>query len=425
MWHDRTASIEIKPRFVRSGWLMLLELDGMAGGGTGILPVMKKYTWGLDLAGLSDGVGTGGVGVSPASLASAGGVGGLLAMEDMQDPNDPNDSLNYAYLYDANGNVGQLIDWAHDPNDPAGAIVARYEYDPYGDRTNYDPNVPEYEQPFRWSAKYWDDDTGLGYWGQRYYNPALARWLSRDPIEDLGGVNLYAYVGNDPVNWVDPLGLMWLLCPDYPNCPGQDGPCPGKPPWRPPPRRPVTPPRRGDWLDCMADCIQDNDPLPSLLAKALAALVGMPLPKELVAQLADLVGDHQLAGKIRASARLPGASKFTTIPSSLETALRRLTGQGAKRALRILGRLGNAAMVGYGLALAAVEAHCAVWCTAGTGEYDPENGGNMWGYGGPGNLGGLGGITRCSAYACSYEDETYREQYTEKFGVLGVLFGGE
>ncbi len=59
------------------------------------------------------------------ALLEDGGIGGLLAMDAPGDPNDSNDNLNYLYLCDANGNFGQLIDWAHDPNDPAGAIVAR------------------------------------------------------------------------------------------------------------------------------------------------------------------------------------------------------------------------------------------------------------------------------------------------------------
>jgi RHS repeat-associated protein len=45
------------------------------------------------------------------------------------------------------------------------------------------------------------------YYGFRYYNPSTGRWLSRDPIEEEGGLNLYGMVGNDPVNWIDYLGL--------------------------------------------------------------------------------------------------------------------------------------------------------------------------------------------------------------------------
>lgn len=47
----------------------------------------------------------------------------------------------------------------------------------------------------------------LIYYGYRYYDPVTGRWPSRDPIEEEGGINLYGFVGNDGVNWVDCLGL--------------------------------------------------------------------------------------------------------------------------------------------------------------------------------------------------------------------------
>jgi uncharacterized protein RhaS with RHS repeats len=45
----------------------------------------------------------------------------------------------------------------------------------------------------------------------RVYDPKDGRWLSRDPIGEAGGINLYAYVGGNPVNWIDPLGLSGIL----------------------------------------------------------------------------------------------------------------------------------------------------------------------------------------------------------------------
>ncbi|MDD4406128.1 MAG: RHS repeat-associated core domain-containing protein [Parabacteroides sp.] len=60
---------------------------------------------------------------------------------------------------------------------------------------------------FQFSTKYTDSETDLVYYGYRYYSPALGRWLSRDPIEEQGGLNLYAFVNNDPVNKVDIGGL--------------------------------------------------------------------------------------------------------------------------------------------------------------------------------------------------------------------------
>ena len=147
---------------------MLLELDGND-------DVVCKYTWGLDLS---------------QSLEGAGGIGGLLAVHDETDPNTP---LNYTYVYDANGNVGQLLDLsAGTVND---AITTHYEYDPYGNIIRTTGDYAD-ENPIRFSTKYWDDETGLGYWGYRYYNPGLGRWMNRDPLEEEGGFNIYVYVNN-------------------------------------------------------------------------------------------------------------------------------------------------------------------------------------------------------------------------------------
>jgi RHS repeat-associated protein len=61
--------------------------------------------------------------------------------------------------------------------------------------------------PFRWQTRWYDPESQHYYFLHRYYDPRLGRWLSRDPIGEEGGLNLYAYCGNDPVNRHDPLGL--------------------------------------------------------------------------------------------------------------------------------------------------------------------------------------------------------------------------
>ena len=60
---------------------------------------------------------------------------------------------------------------------------------------------------FGYTGRERHDRSGLYYYRNRFYSPQLGRFISQDPIGMLGGTNLYAYVGNDPVNWVDPLGL--------------------------------------------------------------------------------------------------------------------------------------------------------------------------------------------------------------------------
>lgn len=77
-----------------------------------------------------------------------------------------------------------------------------YTYDYQGRRIR--------KQIFKWTSGAWvvqPNETGLGYWGYRYYSPTLGRWMSRDPIEEDGGFNLYAYAVNRPTTAVDLLGL--------------------------------------------------------------------------------------------------------------------------------------------------------------------------------------------------------------------------
>jgi RHS repeat-associated protein len=65
----------------------------------------------------------------------------------------------------------------------------------------------EFTLGYDWQTKYYDRETQLYCFPKRYYDPRTGRWLSRDPLGEAGGFNLYAYCGNDPVNRHDPLGL--------------------------------------------------------------------------------------------------------------------------------------------------------------------------------------------------------------------------
>ena len=88
-------------------------------------------------------------------------------------------------------------------------IVASYTYDPFGKRMSKTGTL---DQPYMFSTKEYDEQTGLSYYGYRFYNTSTGKWTTRDPIGEAGGVNLYGFVGNDPVNWVDPLGLKTWMC---------------------------------------------------------------------------------------------------------------------------------------------------------------------------------------------------------------------
>ena len=96
--------------------------------------------------------------------------------------------------------------------DENGNVVERYEYSPYGEVTILDANNNERQESaignrFMYTGREYDSETGLYYYRARYYDPTLGRFLQRDPIGYGDGMNLYAYVGNNPMNWIDPLGL--------------------------------------------------------------------------------------------------------------------------------------------------------------------------------------------------------------------------
>ena len=194
------------------GWLLLMELNASN-------QAVKKYTWGLDLAGQAGSVGQ----VSNLSLESAGGIGGLLAVEDLDDGAVGGDPVgSFLFCYDGNGNAGQLVDYS--AANVTAALVAKYEYDPYGALIGPDTNQDGVFDPaadltaiarantFRFSTKQWDDATGLGYWGYRYYSAKLGRWISRDPIGEWGGTHLYVYTRSSPLRGYDPAGLCETNC---------------------------------------------------------------------------------------------------------------------------------------------------------------------------------------------------------------------
>ena len=86
-----------------------------------------------------------------------------------------------------------------------GSVAAHFEYDPFGNTTVDTDTVGKFD--IRFSSKKQDSETGLYYYGYRYYDPVTGRWPSRDPIGEEGGMNLYGMVGNDAVNLWDYLGL--------------------------------------------------------------------------------------------------------------------------------------------------------------------------------------------------------------------------
>ena len=162
--------------FTYSGWS--LQVEDVCGGLNYWTPYASNYyVWGRDLSGTLDG---------------AGGVGGLLATEV--------GGVWYFPLYDNNGNVTDYVS-------ETGDVVASYEYDAFG-RTIAQSGSMADTFPFRFSTKYFDAESGFYYYGERFYSPELGRWITRDPIEEDGGDNLYAFCGNNGMGRVDVQGIL-------------------------------------------------------------------------------------------------------------------------------------------------------------------------------------------------------------------------
>jgi RHS repeat-associated protein len=92
--------------------------------------------------------------------------------------------------------------------DEDGDVIWQGDYSPFGEVT---VAVDCLQNNFRFPGQYYDTETGLQYNHHRYYDPSTGRYISADPIGLAGGINLYAYVGNDPVNFIDPWGLLVLI----------------------------------------------------------------------------------------------------------------------------------------------------------------------------------------------------------------------
>jgi RHS repeat-associated protein len=105
----------------------------------------------------------------------------------------------YCYHFNATGNTIALTDSTQ-------AIVNSYAYTPFGIVTEQQT----IDQPFKYVGQYgvYTEPSGLNYMKARYYDPSVGRFISEDPSGFAGGqVNLYAYVANNPISFIDPLGL--------------------------------------------------------------------------------------------------------------------------------------------------------------------------------------------------------------------------
>ena len=104
---------------------------------------------------------------------------------------------NYYYTRDHLGSVREMTN-------SSGTIVARYDYDPYGRTTLVSgTNLAD----FQYAGMYMHQPSGEYFTKWRIYDAPTARWNSRDPLGEGSDATLYSYVGNDPIDNTDPLGL--------------------------------------------------------------------------------------------------------------------------------------------------------------------------------------------------------------------------
>jgi RHS repeat-associated protein len=114
------------------------------------------------------------------------------------------DQSNNLYYYHGDG-LGSV----NDLTDASGSVARTYRYDSFGRIISQTGTL---DQPFAFTGREYDAETGLYYYRARYYDPKAGRFTSKDPIGFGGGdVNLFRYVGNDPVDFKDPRGLAAII----------------------------------------------------------------------------------------------------------------------------------------------------------------------------------------------------------------------
>ncbi len=105
---------------------------------------------------------------------------------------------NYYYHVNGLGSITALTDSSK-------AVVQSYVYDSFGQIILQTGSITN---PYTYTAREYDSETGLYYYRARYYDAKMGRFISEDPIGIKGGINLYAYTGNNPINFTDPFGLL-------------------------------------------------------------------------------------------------------------------------------------------------------------------------------------------------------------------------
>jgi RHS repeat-associated protein len=123
------------------------------------------------------------------ALGFNGGIGSIIS--------NRSEGKDYYYHYDGQGSVAHLTD-------ASGVVIMVYIYDALG---NVISQTGSLTQGYQFQTKEYSSPTGLVYFGARYYDSLIGRFITPDPLGMADGPNLYLYVNNNPVNWLDPYGL--------------------------------------------------------------------------------------------------------------------------------------------------------------------------------------------------------------------------
>lgn len=116
----------------------------------------------------------------------------------------------FAPLYDHAGHVISLLDAKN------GAVYETYRYSAFGQEQVFDADSQETTSsinPWRYAGKRTDQETGFVYYGMRYYDPQTCRWLTPDPAGFVDGLNLYAFLLNNPLRYSDLDGRFAIAIP--------------------------------------------------------------------------------------------------------------------------------------------------------------------------------------------------------------------
>jgi len=191
---DHTAAVQcgfgppVVTRHVMAGLHTLEEHIQCASSGSNAWTLAREFVWGDRFP-------------EPVAMITHGGTSGGFGGSAV-----PSRTSVYYYLHDV---LGSAIGLAN----AAGQLVERYTYDPYGKTRVFAGSGTTmvansaYGNPFNWTGQRFDAASGLYHFLCRTYSPALGRWLQRDPLQYVDGVNLFEYVNDSPLRWIDRYGL--------------------------------------------------------------------------------------------------------------------------------------------------------------------------------------------------------------------------